>query len=337
MNPIDDLDARLTAALEQRAASVTLAPRGIGDVRRRAQRRRRRVATVGAAAVSVPALAGIAWAATRPAPSTPAAGALDTGPANAYEVATTTTGPVGAAWQCTGPLGGDGVVSWYESCVPWDETMTTIVGPAPSTTIEYVLGTFPPMTTTSAGWVGTILVVDATGETAEPGAGPAVQVQQALWARGVPYDVEVLVADRTSPETMLMPVAGDDDTLANAAVIASLLAIGGYDTWDASNWTTGAVPNDVAMAIILGEDWRSHPLEDLSPVMTSVPPTTFLAPTTTWCDGGGTYTVVEGDTPSGVAKKLDLSLEELLVANSGIPGFDAFYVGLEIVVPPVGC
>ena len=65
--------------------------------------------------------------------------------------------------------------------------------------------------------------------------------------------------------------------------------------------------------------------------------TTFLAPTTTWCDGGGTYTVVEGDTPSGVAKKLDLSLEALYVANSGIPGTVGAYVVLDIADPPACC
>lgn len=336
MNPIDDLDAQLTAALERRAASVALSPRGLGDVRRRAQRRRRRVATVGAAAVSVPALAGIAWAATRPTPTTPAAGAPDTVSSDGYGIAATTSlpSPAGVAWRCTGPLGGDGVVSWFESCEPVADP--AVISGGPTTTTDVVLGTPTPITTIAAGWVGTILVVDATGEISEPGSGPAFQVQQSLIARGVPYVVEVRVADRTSPETMLMPVALDDDTSTNASVIASLLAIDGYDTWDASNWTTGAVPADLAMVIVLGEDWRNHPLDDLAPVMTSVPQTT-LGPSTTLSCLDGTYTLVEGDTPSGVATKLDVSLDALLAANTGTPGFDAFQVGLEIVVPPAGC
>lgn len=61
---------------------------------------------------------------------------------------------------------------------------------------------------------------------------------------------------------------------------------------------------------------------------------TTEAPTTTVnvCTDG-TYTIVEGDTPSGVAKKLDVTVDQLAAANADTKGYGSFYVGLEIKVP----
>lgn len=61
---------------------------------------------------------------------------------------------------------------------------------------------------------------------------------------------------------------------------------------------------------------------------------TTEAPTTTVniCTDG-TYTIVEGDTPSGVAKKLDTTIDLLKSANADTKGYSSFYVGLEIKVP----
>lgn len=61
---------------------------------------------------------------------------------------------------------------------------------------------------------------------------------------------------------------------------------------------------------------------------------TTEAPTTTVnvCTEG-TYTIVEGDTPSGVAKKLDTTVDQLGLANADTKGYSSFYVGLEIKVP----
>lgn len=61
---------------------------------------------------------------------------------------------------------------------------------------------------------------------------------------------------------------------------------------------------------------------------------TTEAPTTTVniCTEG-TYTIVEGDTPSGVAKKLDTTIDLLRAANADTKGYGSFYVGLVIKVP----
>jgi LysM repeat protein len=51
------------------------------------------------------------------------------------------------------------------------------------------------------------------------------------------------------------------------------------------------------------------------------------------CDPG-TYTLEAGDYPGGVAEKFDVSVEALNRANAATEGYDAFYVGLDIVIPP---
>lgn len=51
------------------------------------------------------------------------------------------------------------------------------------------------------------------------------------------------------------------------------------------------------------------------------------------CDPGS-YTLEAGDYPGGVAEKFDVSVEALNEANAATDGYDGFYVGLEIVIPP---
>ena len=65
---------------------------------------------------------------------------------------------------------------------------------------------------------------------------------------------------------------------------------------------------------------------------------TDTAPADTIPDAGdncsqGTYTLVDGDYPGKVASKFDVTVEALAAANAGTPGYSAFYVGLEIVIP----
>lgn len=294
----DDLDARLTAALRHRAADVHLAPRGLGDVRRRVQRRRRRAATVGAAAVSVPALAGIAWAATRTDPVRPTAGetAGDTAGDTADGLATTLS-PDGTehldgfvSWRCESLMGGDDRYTYYDTCervLGVEGPTTTVLGvpdpaAAPSTTLASTdpiafptttlapFMSWPPVTTTVEVPAGvlTVLVVDATGAgqagtgcpTPEPStcANPAEALSQMLVGNGIEYQVGLLSPDRTSPETMVMPVAADPESMGNASILASYLGVDGFDTWTASDWTTSAVSEDLALVVVLGQDWAEH-------------------------------------------------------------------------------
>ena len=68
--------------------------------------------------------------------------------------------------------------------------------------------------------------------------------------------------------------------------------------------------------------------------------TTPSTETTTTIAGGqsacapGEYTIVAGDYPAKVAKKLDTTVDALNAANVNTPGYASFYVGLKIKTPP---
>ena len=50
-------------------------------------------------------------------------------------------------------------------------------------------------------------------------------------------------------------------------------------------------------------------------------------------DPQGTYTIEAGDIPASVAESLDVTVDQLNEANSNTPGYSAFIVGAEILVP----
>jgi LysM repeat protein len=72
-----------------------------------------------------------------------------------------------------------------------------------------------------------------------------------------------------------------------------------------------------------------EPSDDESSDDESTTSTTLGGP----CDPG-TYTLEANDYPAGVAQKFDVSVEALNEANAATEGYDGFYVGLEIVIPP---
>ena len=47
----------------------------------------------------------------------------------------------------------------------------------------------------------------------------------------------------------------------------------------------------------------------------------------------GTYTIEAGDIPASVAESLDVTVDQLNEANANTPGYGAFIVGAEILVP----
>ena len=47
----------------------------------------------------------------------------------------------------------------------------------------------------------------------------------------------------------------------------------------------------------------------------------------------GTYTIEAGDIPARVAESLDVTVDQLNEANSNTPGYGAFIVGADILVP----
>ena len=84
-------------------------------------------------------------------------------------------------------------------------------------------------------------------------------------------------------------------------------------------------------------------LPDPSATTTTVAGATPAQTTTTLAGGGdncaaGTYVIQEGDLPSRVAAKFDVTLEQLDAANVNTQGYKAFIVGVTIVIPAkTGC
>ena len=60
--------------------------------------------------------------------------------------------------------------------------------------------------------------------------------------------------------------------------------------------------------------------------------TTTLAGGASNCDQGS-YTIVAGDLPSTVAKKFDVTVEQLAAANVNTNGYTNFVVGVKIIIP----
>lgn len=75
-----------------------------------------------------------------------------------------------------------------------------------------------------------------------------------------------------------------------------------------------------------------EPQETDPPAQETDPPAETSAPPDNCAPG--TYTVREGDYPTLVAQNFDVSLDALTAANQGTEGYDSFYIGLEIVIPP---
>ena len=70
-----------------------------------------------------------------------------------------------------------------------------------------------------------------------------------------------------------------------------------------------------------------------APSPTTYPPTTLSFNGTTTTNAVQQYVVSEGDVPAVVAQKFAVSLDELNAANSATLGYDAFTVGLSIIIP----
>ena len=47
----------------------------------------------------------------------------------------------------------------------------------------------------------------------------------------------------------------------------------------------------------------------------------------------GTYTIQKGDIPINVAKKFDLTVDQLNAANANTKGYKAFAIGAKIIIP----
>ncbi len=272
-DPMDSFERELTDSLRRRADRMPGAPLGFTDVQRRIVQRRRRTATVAAAAVTLPAVVGLGFLAGRSTDDNGITSAEvsafvgTTVPAAAlpFDAATTTVLgefiPAGSTFRCQGPpVAADDVWQYFGYCehlqpettydpglIPQTTTSSPAVLPptttilAPMTTPQVSVGIDP------AALAAEVLVVDASG-----GVASMSEVASLL---GVTPRF-AMVATRSVDETMVMPLGAD---VTAAFALLERFGVGGFDTW-APDLVTGVVPDGVTAVLAVGTDgplpWR---------------------------------------------------------------------------------
>lgn len=257
----DDLDRTIADGLRHRADAMPVTPMGLANVQHRITRARQRTATFAAAAVMVPAAVGLAYVVGHRGDERPVS--LGTPPMTTIVpmATTTTSGEFPYGYRCQSLQSQDEVWSYYAYCEP-----VTPNG-VPMTTMFVTLPPELAPTTTDALLGGSLVVVDATG---------GLPVQEMLATRGI-VTYELLVGQRTVPQTMVVPI-GDDLVLASR-VLELVPLFAGFGTWD-STLIDGPVPDGATALLVLGADAFDHfaPVTTLPPDVPCTPggpPTSF--------------------------------------------------------------
>ncbi len=260
---MNEFDRMIEDSLRRRAGAVPLVPKGYGDVNRRIIRRRRRGATMATAAVTLPALAAVGWAASRPEPA--ARPSVAGGQPDDSLVATTVPEPGTARFRCMIPAGADGDWTYYEYC---ESIGAGIDG-------EAVAGTFVPVTTlvppTTPGYPMTTLVPPTT-----VGYDLTAVVDHVLFVDGTAGQIDFagdvaarlgvtpryeLQATRLVEQTLVMPTGTD---VSIAYDVLGLLNLDGFDTWD-PNLIASDLPDNISVVVVVGTDWFERSVENTVP------------------------------------------------------------------------
>ncbi len=276
-DPMDSFERELADSLRRRADGVPAAPLGYTDVQRRIVHRRRRTATMAAAAVTLPAVIGLGFLAGRNtgeeriASDAPPLGETTFPPFTTFGVVPTTTTivgelmPAGSTFRCQGPpIAADDVWQYYGYCeyVLSETTYDPGLVPQTTTSVPFVeplmTTTIPPTTTTVeagnadgaidlATLAEQVLVVDASG-------GVASMTEVAALLGVTPRFATV--ATRTVDETMVMPLGAD---VTAAFALLERFDVGGFDTWT-PDLVASAVPEGVTVVLVIGTSgplpWR---------------------------------------------------------------------------------
>lgn len=171
--PNGELDLIVAESLRDRAAQATVQGRGIGEVRRRVRRRRQRQMAVGL----VPAMAGMGWVVTRPAPHSPLSPGGDAAPCGQIPSSTWTPGS-------------------YPATTTWasDVTVSTISYDANGNVTDPYGN---PLGTLSTGIVGPV-VTDSNGNYVD-GYGNVITVPYVTDADGYPATTVAYQISTTAP------------------------------------------------------------------------------------------------------------------------------------------
>ena len=237
---MNDLDRLIEDSLRRRAAALPAVPKGYGDVNRRIVRRRRRSATMATAAVTMPALAAMGWAVTRPEPTPTATGAA----------AKSSTRPSRPRRPCIPASAIDAWGSWRAMRLELLRVLRPAlgVGVRDHARAADVACTDGNLGYDTASIVDRVLFVDGSG---------GLDFRNDLTARlGVTPRYE-LPATRPVERTMVMPTGADVDA---GYTMLSILGVGGFDSWT-PDLIGGAVPDGVSVVVVIGTDWFDRGLD----------------------------------------------------------------------------
>jgi hypothetical protein len=265
-----ELDRLISESLHRRAGSVAAVPKSYADVTRRIVRRRRRVTSMTTAAVTLPTLVAVGWAATRPEPLSTITGDVPGGPM--VEPTTTIVSiAVQGPYRCLGEGIRDGAYTYFDHCEPLGVATTVPATAAPTyvTDTQLAYPSIPPTTTMlSPDVLDRVLFVDASG-------GLDFRSDLMYGWLGEPPRFE-LPATRVVDETVVMPIGADSS---DASRMIALLGMGGFDSWT-PDLVAGTVPDGITTVVVIGSDWFSrHGIADTT--TTCVPQTTLPSPVTT--------------------------------------------------------
>ena len=352
----DDLDRMLMVALEGCAAKAPgLA--GFTDVRRRVRRRRQR----HSALVALPTLVGVGAMATW------TKGGDDervvSGEPTTTETSISPSNPPGSTqgFRCSdaGMTAGD-VDAWlyFQGCEPWDGhavapiTSFANVEQVPTTWADSVMAAVAFLNASSVDGIATFVAGTQFG------SGDAYSSPIMSATSFVMYDNprdEALAADVGAELGIPVRASVDAAYLGSEQVIATVFVVIGEDL--AAQLTSSDTSGDTPVSNpVIGPPtrcWDSSEIEVDDPgyryfticeptqpeggVDTSLvePADGTVASTVTSNDCEQLYTLVDGDSPVDLAERFGLSLSDLDAANVDTRGYDAFYLGLVIVIPCV--
>lgn len=186
---------------------------------------------------------------------------------------------------------------------------------------------------------GAVALLGACGDNSTATTSSVLNLESTNWATLPPTPSTIPVTTLPGPAQPGQPTteptqytiqAGDVPfTVANKyGITLDALNLANVDTSGYSAFYVGLKIVIPAGAVTPQSTLVPDPAQPVTPAQT----TTTLAGLASNCIAGK-YTIEDGDLPSTVAAKFDVSIEQLNAANADTKGYKNFIVGVEIIIP----
>jgi LysM repeat protein len=141
------------------------------------------------------------------------------------------------------------------------------------------------------------------------------------------------VASTVAPDSTLAPVGEQSYTVQSGDVLVNIAKRFGTTAEEIASYNGWA--DGTAHLIYAGLVIKIPPgATAATGTGTGATTTTGVTTTTVAAEAGGTYTVQDGDTLSGIASKFDVTIDQLVAVNGWSDGAaHLIYAGLEIKIP----